>query len=126
MKKIIMLTAIALLITTQCLALDSDKKFHLTVSGLFGAGVDTLMFHNDDISSGPVERIVYSGMIGLLPGLGKELYDSTRDNNEFSGEDMVANAIGAFVGAALTEVMWGTISFRHDGRQTSLFFTSRF
>lgn len=65
----------------------SDKAAHFGVSLALGVGASRL---SDDTWT--------AFGLALVPGVAKELYDSTRDCNRFSWKDMAWNAAGAYVG----------------------------
>ncbi|WP_347248108.1 hypothetical protein [Zoogloea sp.] len=65
----------------------SDKAAHFGVSLAVGIGTSRLL---DDTWT--------AFGLALVPGVAKELYDSTRDCNRFSWKDMAWNAAGAYVG----------------------------
>lgn len=65
----------------------SDKAAHFGVSLAVGIGTSRL---SDDTWT--------AFGLALVPGVAKELYDSTRDCNRFSWKDMAWNAAGAYVG----------------------------
>ena len=73
-----------------------DKTKHFAVSALLGAAAYAV-----------TEDKNQAFVLALAPGLAKELYDSTRDDNHFSGKDMLWNALGAAVG-----VQVGTVVFK--------------
>jgi len=75
-----------------------DKALHLSVSALIGAASYSALWWLDRPHSSAL-RLGLAASISLLPGLAKEIYDSTRANNHFCGKDMFWNAIGALVGS---------------------------
>lgn len=74
----------------------SDKAAHLGVSFSLGAIGAQIASTGREPDRAPL----YGAAVGVLPGLLKELADSRASNNGFSGKDMVANIVGAAVGAA--------------------------
>lgn len=80
--------ASALLISTPALANDdSDKLKHFAVSFALGTASGAY-FENKWTAFG----------VAMIPGLLKEISDSQKSNNHFSGKDMAANALGAALG----------------------------
>ena len=87
-----------------------DKQKHFAVS--FAAGV---------IASGLTDEKWKAVGIALLPGLIKEVHDSRQPGNQFSGKDMVWNALGAYAG-----VHTGHWFIARTKDQTSIFYRSEF
>lgn len=80
--------ASALLISTPALANDDSDKFkHAAVSFALGTASGAF-FENKWTAFG----------VAMIPGLVKEISDSQKSNNHFSGKDMAANALGAALG----------------------------
>lgn len=80
--------ATSLLISTPALANDdSDKLKHFAVSFALGTASGAY-FENKWTAFG----------VAMIPGLVKEISDSQKSNNHFSGKDMAANALGAALG----------------------------
>lgn len=81
----------------------SDKAAHFGVS--FALGVATSRVSDDTLTAVG---------LALVPGLAKELYDSTQDCNRFSWKDMAWNTAGAFVGVRTGNWMFGPsgVSYR--------------
>jgi len=44
-------------------------------------------------------------VLGTIPGLFKELIDSTKKGNRFSGGDLTADILGSFCGALLSNTI---------------------
>ena len=78
-----------------------DKLMHVGISGslgILGVGLaDRLGF------TGRVERIAVGAAIGMIPGVAKEWSDRYNPRGTASGKDMVANMIGAIVGASISD-----------------------
>lgn len=80
--------ASALLISAPAFANDdSDKLKHAAVSFALGTASGAY-FENKWTAFG----------VAMIPGLIKEISDSQKSNNHFSGKDMAANALGAALG----------------------------
>ena len=69
---------------------DADKVRHLVVSAALGTASGAY-FENRWTAFG----------VAMIPGLAKEIMDSRKNDNHFSGKDLVANAIGAAMGVQL-------------------------
>ncbi len=67
-----------------------DKARHLVVSAALGTASGAY-FENKWTAFG----------VAMIPGLAKEIMDSRKHDNHFSGKDLVANAIGAALGVQL-------------------------
>jgi len=93
------------LVTSLCLIIPAvsfatgNEALHFGVSTILGAAGETIIHHKTKM--GTAERIGYGTVLGSLPGLAKEIIDSTKKDNHFSGKDMAANVAGAFVGSVI-------------------------
>jgi uncharacterized protein YfiM (DUF2279 family) len=92
--------------------LRTDTGWHLGASYSLGAigrqiGAGTVPIAND---------VVRGTVLGMMPGLLKELGDSRANGNRFSGRDMAANFAGAFVGAAFGDRVFIVPTGLGDGR----------
>ena len=88
MKKFV-LVVLLILLPAPSQALDLDKKQHIVASALiFGAAYLV------------TEDIKTSALIALGAGLGKELYDSAREDG-FDTKDLAADVVGIGIG-----VLW--------------------
>lgn len=129
MKKIVIAGMIILLaFAGSASALDlsqSDKKAHMVVSALFGSISDIIVFNTAE-TFGPAERIALATAMGTFPGLLKEIADNAEEGNKFDGEDMVANVIGAFAGAFVTDLTMGTFGVSASKDQVNFFFQKQF
>ncbi len=94
--------AFMLILPANSLA-ETDKALHFGLSAVFGAAGESVLHHKTQM--GTAERIVYGTIIGSLPGLAKEIIDSGRTDNHFSGGDMAANIAGALIGAVVANVV---------------------
>jgi putative lipoprotein len=65
-----------------------DKQLHFGVSLALGAAARQLAPNNELAAFGAA----------MVPGLVKELIDKSQEGNHFSAKDLVANALGAYVG----------------------------
>jgi|GEM_PF-1129835 len=93
-----------------------DTVKHFAISALCGAGSETLLHHKMQLGS--TERVFFATAIGTIPGLAKELADSTEENNRFDGGDLAADIVGAFAGAVVSNFFNNAIQVRiESGRE---------
>ncbi len=77
----------------------SDKAKHLSVSLAMSAGWYTgLTLLGRDPRP---QRLILGSGLALLPGLLKEIYDSGRPGNRFSGKDLTWDVVGVVSGGLL-------------------------
>ena len=81
----------------------NDKALHFGISAAAGGLSETFLHHKTGLS--PVKRIAAATAIGSMPGLIKEIYDGSQDDNVFSGEDMAADVAGAFAGSITAHII---------------------
>ena len=55
--------------------------------------------------------------MGSIPGLAKEIIDSTKKDNHFSGSNMAANIAGAFVGALVANIFNNIIQVKIEKKE---------
>ncbi|MBK8479771.1 MAG: hypothetical protein IPL40_01130 [Proteobacteria bacterium] len=79
-----------------------DKALHLTVGLAIGSGCYGLLWAA--AADRAPTRLALCATLGLLPGLGKELYDAGQPNNRFSLLDLAWTTVGV-VGASFA--LWG-------------------
>ena len=117
---------LAALIISVCLIIpavsfaDGDTALHFGLSTIFGAAGESIVHYNTKTTT--TERIVYGTLLGSLPGLGKEILDSTQSDNHFSGKDMAADVAGAFVGSVLANLINNRIQISIDAEQKKVAF----
>lgn len=100
MKYLVTTLAASLCLIIPAVSFASDNEaLHFGVSTILGAAGETIIHHKTKM--GAAERIGYGTVLGSLPGLAKEIIDSTKNDNHFSGKDMAANVAGAFVGSVI-------------------------
>ena len=124
--KIIKITVIIFLLcipsSTFAVDTDSNSALHFGYSLVFGVFGETLLHYNFDMSNSSM--IVYATLIGSIPGLAKEVSDSSDDENHFSGSDMAFNVAGAFTGSLISNYMNNTffvsMSAQQDGAIVSM------
>lgn len=72
----------------------TDKLQHFGVSVPFGAMGAYIMRDTE-------HPVIYGSLIGLTPGLIKEVFDGTCQNNGFSYKDLTYDFLGSLTGALL-------------------------
>jgi len=80
-------------------ATESEKYvLHFGISAGFGYLTENFIHEYYDTAE---KRVIYATAIAMIPGLGKEVYDEldTTENTHFSEMDLLADAVGAFLGA---------------------------
>lgn len=112
-----------LLMHAACPALAADDEIqHFGVSAICGAGIETYLHHKTEVST--FGRILLGTMLGSVPGLTKEIIDSTADDNHFSQSDMTADVIGAFAGTVVSSMLNDLIQVRIErGKEKRLTFS---
>ena len=95
MKTLIpLLASLTFIVASPALAADdwngADKGKHFAVSALLGTA-SAMHFEDKWVAFG----------VAMIPGVLKEIADSSRDNGHFSGKDLAADALGAALGVQL-------------------------
>jgi len=106
MKKVIVCMIVILLcfvVSPAPLSAKEDKIKHFGISMLFGAAGESCLHYATDLEGN--KRVLFGTALGTLPGLFKELIDSTEEGNRFSGGDLAADILGSFCGALLSNVI---------------------
>lgn len=95
-----MRSLLAVVLSLSCIAAHADswgtpdKPKHFTASVLWGAGAKLVCPSCNDLEA---------TALGTIPGLVKEVQDSTKRNGTgWSNRDMLANIAGAYVGTKIT------------------------
>ncbi len=73
------------------MALNNDKKKHFAISYTCGA-LGEVMVHSLELKE--FEKVLYGTMIGVIPGITKEILD-----DEFNNYDLAYDLLGSFSGA---------------------------
>lgn len=81
------------------LAAGSDKVKHFGVSLLLGTAGESIFHYTTQWKN--ISLVGMGTAVGTLPGLLKEILDSTEEGNHFSGLDLAADFFGALCGAVL-------------------------
>ena len=105
-KKIIVFTIIAFIcfaFSPTQLSAKGDKLKHFGISMLFGAAGESFLHYTSDLKGD--SRVIFGTVLGTLPGFFKEIVDSTEKGNRFSGGDLVADILGYFCGAFLSNTV---------------------
>lgn len=91
-----------------------DKALHLGVGAAIG-GVLYGSLWAANVGT-PAIRFPVSVAVGMLPAVGKEIYDATRPDNHFSGRDLFWSAVGV-LGA--TAILFTIDMLTRDGDKSS-------
>jgi VanZ family protein len=110
-----LIVIIFLFIPFSSFASDKDIALHFGLSSIFGGAAESCLHYKTHVGS--TERILYGTLIGSLPGLAKEVIDSSNEDNHFSGSDMVADVAGAFVGAVIANFVNNKIQINVDSQR---------
>jgi uncharacterized protein YfiM (DUF2279 family) len=76
---------------------------HFGVSSVFGAAGESFLHYKTNLKTSG--RIILGTALGSIPGLVKEMIDSTEKGNSFSGADLAADIAGAFIGALVANIV---------------------
>ncbi len=95
----IFLSVLLVLISPKNAFAGDDRIKHFGISSLFGAASESILHYKTNLNT--PERIALGTTLGSLPGLAKELIDSTKAGNQFSGSDLAVDIAGAFFGAVV-------------------------
>ena len=106
MKKFIIFATVALIcfgVSPKHISAKNDKLKHFGVSILFGAAGESCLHNATDLKED--KRVLFGTALGTLPGLIKEVVDSTKEGNRFKGSDLAADILGSFCGALLSNMV---------------------
>jgi len=78
----------------------------------FGAAGESFLHYATDLKGD--SRVLFGTVLGTLPGLFKEVVDSTEEGNRFSGGDLIADILGSFCGAFLSNMVNNKIQVNVD------------
>lgn len=85
----------------------SDKRKHFWISTIFGATSETFLYYETGLK---IPKSIFIGtVIGTLPGIAKELIDSSKEDNYFDNNDLSADIIGAFTGVLFSAIFRNNI-----------------
>lgn len=105
-----------------------DRLLHFGISSVFGAASESYLHYKTKLKTS--ERIILGTALGSVPGLAKEIIDSTKKDNRFSGGDMAADMAGAFVGALIgnfiNNMIQVKIEKKKDEKKIAISLTCRF
>ncbi|WP_257264320.1 hypothetical protein [Endozoicomonas sp. ONNA2] len=88
-------------------SIDDDKKQHFGISMALGAASEFGLRQLDIATEHRWGRIALATGIGMVPGVLKELADDRKENNKFDKNDLLADALGSFAGALLSDLIQG-------------------
>lgn len=118
MRKSIILLAM-LLLAAPAFGLEPDKIAHFGTSAGYGLVTDTIVYHYVE-HMGPVERMLTSSGLALVPGIAVEISDEFSKGNHFCYEDLLADALGAVTGSVAGELINGQFWISASGKQLRL------
>ena len=82
-----------------------DKKRHFSLSIVLGAASETGLRKLEIASGSRWLRVALATGVGLVPGIVKEMTD-----DRFDKEDLLADVLGSFTGALLSDLIQGPMS----------------
>jgi len=91
------------------LAAGNDKLKHFGISLVFGTAGESILHYTTEWKDAAL--IGWGTALGILPGLMKEIIDSSRKDNHFSGLDLAADFAGALCGAVFSNLVNNRIQF---------------
>ena len=111
----ILLFSIVILATNKNASAADDKLLHFGYSSVFGAASESYLHYKTNLKT--PGRLIWGTTLGTIPGLAKEIMDSTKKDNYFSGSDMAANIAGAFVGALVANIFNNAIQVKIEKQE---------
>ena len=94
-------------------SIDERTSYHFTISMLAGYLTETILHQAPELSD--AEKIIYATLPIIGVGIAKELND---DGGEIT--DMVANVVGAFSGAYLSNYLNKNYFFKVEHKKTDI------
>lgn len=76
---------------------EDDKQKHLGASFLIGTATGVYMDYNYKNNSYS-KNLLIGTSIAMVPGVLKEIYDSSKDDNKFDGADIAYDLLGSLIG----------------------------
>jgi uncharacterized protein YfiM (DUF2279 family) len=92
-----------------------DKLLHFGFSSVFGAASESYLHYKTNLKT--PGRLIWGTTLGTIPGLAKEIIDSTKKGNYFSGSDMAVDIAGAFVGALVANIFNNAIQVKIEKKE---------
>jgi uncharacterized protein YfiM (DUF2279 family) len=124
----ILLFIIAISTASKNASAADNRLLHFGISSVFGAASESYLHYKTKLKTSG--RIILGTALGSVPGLAKEIIDSTKKGNYFSGGDMGADIAGAFVGAVLgnlvNNIIQVKIEKKKDEKKIAISLTCRF
>ena len=111
-KKIILIALLIIFGSIDKVHAVDDTMLHFGVSAACGAGIETYLHYETELET--TNRFFLSSILCTVPGLAKELIDSTQEDNEFSVGDLSADIAGAIVGTLVSSKINDVIKLRID------------
>jgi uncharacterized protein YfiM (DUF2279 family) len=127
-RTLVLIIILLLLIPVNSFAYSDFEEFavHFGLSAIFGASGESILHYKTEL--GTAKRIIYGTIIGSVPGLAKEIVDSTEEDNHFSGKQMAQNVAGAFFGSVIANFINNKIQIKIENqkKKTMLSISYRF
>jgi len=124
----ILLFIIAISTANKYASAEDNKLLHFGISSVFGAASESYLHYTTKLKTSG--RIILGTALGSAPGLAKEIIDSTKKGNRFSGGDMAADIAGAFIGAVIgnfvNNIIQVKIEKKKDEKKIAVSLTCRF
>lgn len=117
MRKLILFAM--MLFATPAFGVEADKVAHFSSGAGYGLVAGTVLYHYAEQME-PVERMVASTGLGLIPGTVYEIYNEFSPHNHFSWGDLLADALGAVTGSVAAELINGQFWISASGKQIKL------
>jgi uncharacterized protein YfiM (DUF2279 family) len=124
----ILLFIVAISTANKNVSAADNRLLHFGISSVFGAAGESYLHYKTKLNTSG--RIILGTALGSVPGLAKEIIDSTKKGNCFSGGDMTADIAGAFVGAVIGNIVNNIIQVKiekkKDEKKIAVSLTFRF
>jgi VanZ family protein len=124
----ILLFLVMISTTNKNVSAANDKLLHFGISSVFGAASESYLHYKTKLKT--PERIILGTALGSVPGLAKEIIDSTKKGDYFSGGDLAADIAGSFVGAVIgnfvNNIIQVKVEKKRDEKKTAISLTYKF
>ena len=87
---------------------EEDKQKHFLFSSILAIGSESILetYNKNSLAKheqlNGIELITYATLIGVIPGLTKEIVDANTEGNTWSNADLTYDLAGAFFGSTLS------------------------